>query len=54
MHERLDRLPLGADLVIRANPPAAQASSQQLGADLDVLLARVLRRLIAPTAGGAR
>lgn len=54
VHQRLDRIPLGTDLVIRANPPAAQASSPELGADLDALLARVLRRLGTAAAGGAR
>ncbi|WP_270887084.1 ribonuclease P protein component [Pedococcus sp. 5OH_020] len=42
---RLERIPAGADLVVRANPAAAQASSAQLGAELDRLLARVLPRL---------
>jgi ribonuclease P protein component len=52
--QRLDGVPTGTDLVIRANPLAAQASSQELGADLDALLARVLRRLSGAPAGGAR
>ncbi|MDF2091301.1 ribonuclease P protein component [Knoellia sp. 3-2P3] len=55
VHQRLDRVPTGTDLVIRANPPAAQADSQQLAGDLDLLLARVLKRLTAasPTGGAA-
>lgn len=44
-HQRLAALPAGTDVVIRANPLAAQASSAELGADLEVLLARVLRKL---------
>lgn len=39
---RLDRLPEGADLVLRAQPPAATASSAQLGHALDQVLGRVL------------
>jgi len=54
VHQRLDRVPPGTDLVIRANPPAAQASSQELGADLDALVGKVLRRLSAAPGGGAR
>ncbi|MFX0538993.1 ribonuclease P protein component [Ornithinimicrobium sp. Y1847] len=40
--ERLAEIPAGADLVIRAMPPAAQATSAELGAALDRLLATVL------------
>lgn len=47
--ERLDRLPHGADLVVRAQPPAATASS----ADLATALDRALRRVLAP-AGASR
>ena len=47
-HHRLDLLPAGTDVVIRANPPAAQANSSELGHDLDALLARVLRRMPSP------
>ena len=54
VHERLDRVPTGTDLVIRANPSAAQASWQELGADLDALMAKVLRRLGTAPAGGAQ
>ena len=40
--ERLDRLPAGGDLVVRANPPAARASYAELGDDLDRCLDRIL------------
>jgi len=33
--DRLDGLPAGAMLVVRALPPAAVATSRELGADLD-------------------
>ena len=42
---RLDRVPAGTDLVVRANPPAAGAASRELGADVDRLIGTVLRRL---------
>jgi ribonuclease P protein component len=42
---RLDRIPAGVDIVIRANPIAAQASSAELGGELDRLLERVVGRL---------
>ncbi|SDP53862.1 ribonuclease P protein component [Pedococcus dokdonensis] len=42
---RLDTIPRGTDLVIRANPVAAQANSTSLGAELDALLAKVATRL---------
>jgi len=41
--ERLSSLPGSAVLVVRALPPAATASSTELGADLDRALDRVLR-----------
>ncbi|ANY06761.1 ribonuclease P protein component [Pseudonocardia sp. HH130630-07] len=41
--ERLDTLPPGAALVVRALPPSAAASSAELGADLDSAL-RAARR----------
>ena len=54
VHQLLSDVPMGTDLVIRANPPAGQADSAQLGADLDSLLPRVLRRLsAAPSVGGS-
>lgn len=40
---RLDQLPAGADLVIRALPPAARATTADLGQALDVALSRTLR-----------
>lgn len=40
--DRLERLPEGADLVVRAQPPAATASSADLAAALDRALSRVL------------
>lgn len=48
--ERLGTLPPGSSLVIRALPPAADATSGELGSDLDASL----RRLgLVPKAGGA-
>ncbi|GAA3160101.1 hypothetical protein GCM10010466_58670 [Planomonospora alba] len=44
MRDRLDRLPRGSLLVVRANPPAASARSERLAAELDVALDRLLRR----------
>jgi ribonuclease P protein component len=41
---RLDRLPAGSGTVVRALPPSAEASSAELGADLDRALARVSSR----------
>ncbi|KNX38761.1 ribonuclease P protein component [Luteipulveratus halotolerans] len=41
----LDRLPAGAGLVVRAQPPAGRASSPELVAEFDRLLDDVLRRL---------
>ncbi|WP_179421344.1 ribonuclease P protein component [Pedococcus badiiscoriae] len=49
MAARVGSLPLGVDLVVRANPFAAQANSSSLGLELDGLLARVTARL-----GGVR
>lgn len=45
MAARLDRLPAGTDVVVRANPVAAHADSRELGAELDGLLSRGLARL---------
>ena len=42
---RLDLLPTGTDVVVRANPVAAQANSAQLGEELDGALGRLLRKL---------
>jgi ribonuclease P protein component len=45
MAARLDQVPAGTDLVVRANPSAAGAGSSEIGADVDRLLTTVLRRL---------
>ena len=42
VRDRLDRLPAGSILVIRALPPAAAADSAALGRDLDAALTRLL------------
>lgn len=44
MATRLQRIPLGTDVVVRANPVAAQAISAELGGELDRLLDRLLAR----------
>jgi ribonuclease P protein component len=41
--ERLDRLPAGAALVVRALPEASARSCRELGVDLDEALARLRR-----------
>jgi ribonuclease P protein component len=43
MAARLVRVPQGYDVVVRANPAAANVSYAELGADLDRLLAQVVR-----------
>ena len=48
MAARIDRVPAGTDLVVRANPPAAGAASRDLGADVDRLMTTVLSRLHRP------
>ena len=48
MRERLDAVPAGSRVVVRANPPAAAADSAQLAEHLDSALARATR------AGAAR
>lgn len=40
--DRLDRLPAGSELVVRALAPAGWATYQELGADLDRCLQRAL------------
>jgi ribonuclease P protein component len=53
---RLEALPAGASVVVRALPPAAQASSAELAVDLDGALASALRkaeRRSATVAAGA-
>lgn len=47
MRDRLSMVPDGADLVIRVQPPAAQADSAELGAELDRLLERCLSGVTA-------
>jgi ribonuclease P protein component len=47
MAARVGSLPAGLDVVIRANPVAAQANSSSLGVELDSLLARVTARVSA-------
>jgi ribonuclease P protein component len=47
MAARLDAIPAGTDVVVRANPVAAQANSAMLGSALDSLLPRVTTRLTA-------
>ncbi len=42
---RLDRLPEGTDVVVRANPPAGTASSRELATTLDPLWDKVVRRI---------
>ena len=44
---RIDRIPAGVDVVVRANPVAAQASSSELAVDLDRLLGKATSRLAA-------
>ena len=39
--QRLDRLPAGGVLIVRAQPPAATATAAALAADLDTCLAKV-------------
>ncbi len=49
VRDRLDRLPAGSMLVIRALPPAAGADSAALGRDLDSVLTRLLPVPAVPT-----
>lgn len=51
---RLDVLPAGHRVVVRALPAAAEAASAQLGADLDRCLAGALRRAARTGAGVTR
>ncbi|GAA0916877.1 ribonuclease P protein component [Nonomuraea longicatena] len=51
IRDRLDRLPRGSLLVIRANPPAASARFEDLAAELDAALDRLLRRRESATDG---
>ncbi|WP_288799172.1 ribonuclease P protein component [uncultured Arsenicicoccus sp.] len=47
MRDRVGRLPLGLDVVVRANPPAAEADQTRLGAELDRLLSSCLAKVHA-------
>jgi ribonuclease P protein component len=47
VHDRLGQLPEGGSIVVRALPPAADASYSELGADLDACLARLVPGLQA-------
>ncbi len=49
VRQRLDRLPAGTLAVVRALPPAAPATSAELGRDLDAALRKL--RLSAPADG---
>ena len=53
VRERLTSLPESAVLVIRALPPAAGASSAELGADLDRTLGRLRSRGSTPSVATA-
>lgn len=44
VRDRLAALPSGARLVVRALPPAAEATSAELARDLDSALERAMRR----------
>lgn len=43
---RLSGIPDGVDVVVRALPPAAAATSADLGRELETLLVRVLARVV--------
>lgn len=45
MHTRVGGLPTGTDVVVRANPGAAQAAFAELRESLNTLCDRVVRRL---------
>jgi len=45
MRDRVETLPRGLDVVVRANPPAAEADHARLAAELDRLLARCLAKV---------
>jgi len=47
VRDRLDSLPGGSLLVVRALPPSAEASSRVLGRDLDRALAKVSHEVAA-------
>ena len=50
MSARIAQLPAGVDVVVRANPGLPGCPTQDLGQDLDRLLATVLRR-VSPQKG---
>ena len=50
---RLDSLPTGSLLVVRANPAAAGATSRELSADLEAALRRVFAASGTRREGGA-
>ncbi|MFP5021199.1 ribonuclease P protein component [Pseudonocardia phyllosphaerae] len=52
--DRLGELPAGADLVVRALPPAGTASSAELGRDLDSALRSARRPRSAQKASGQK
>ncbi len=54
MSDRLSSLPGGVDLVVRAQPSAAEADSGTLGGELDRLLRRVLPRVSAAAVSAVR
>lgn len=54
MRERIDAVPAGATVVVRATPRAATASSAEMGRDLDECLTRVGAGRSTPGAPGAR
>jgi ribonuclease P protein component len=53
VRDRLDRLPAGSTLVVRALPPAAAADSAALARDLDAALHRLLPATDPPTSPAA-
>ncbi|MFV0464176.1 MAG: ribonuclease P protein component [Nostocoides sp.] len=53
MARRIFLLPWGVDVLVRAQPIAASATSLELGHDLDAGIPRVVTRLSASTGGGA-
>lgn len=52
--DRLNRLPAGAVLVVRALPPASGASSADLARDLDAALGRLSTGATSPAPGRVR
>ncbi len=46
MRERITGIETGMAIVVRALPPAAQASSAELGADLDTALAKAQKKFV--------